>query len=99
MEKETLVKIVKPLAKGQITIPVKFRESLGIDENTHLKLTLKEERFFGEPIRIKSESRGVGPVGKAARLAAVKRIASLNFPVESWDEMRKVISEAHQPCL
>jgi len=45
-EKEKLMtKIVKPLSRGQITIPIEFRNKLGIGSNTILSLTLKGNKI------------------------------------------------------
>jgi len=38
---KTLTKLVRPLPKGQITLPAEFRRQLGIDSQTMLSLTLK----------------------------------------------------------
>ncbi|NIM95006.1 MAG: AbrB/MazE/SpoVT family DNA-binding domain-containing protein [Anaerolineales bacterium] len=45
MAKEDLTRLVKPYAKGQITIPADFRERLGIDENSILQLELKGSKI------------------------------------------------------
>lgn len=34
------IKVVKPQSKGMVTIPVEFREKLGIDENSLLQVKL-----------------------------------------------------------
>ncbi len=39
---KTVTKLVRPLPKGQITLPIEFRRQLGIDSQTILSLTLKE---------------------------------------------------------
>ena len=45
-EKEKLItKLVKPLSRGQITIPIEFRRKLGIEDNTILNLTLKGNKI------------------------------------------------------
>jgi AbrB family looped-hinge helix DNA binding protein len=45
MARSQTVRIVHPLAKGQITIPVGIRRALGIDETTLLQVTLEGERI------------------------------------------------------
>ncbi len=40
-EAKSLTKLVRPLAKGQITLPIEFRRRLSIDDQTILSLTLK----------------------------------------------------------
>jgi len=45
-EKEKIMtKIVKPLSRGQITIPMEFRKKLGIGSNTILNLVLKGNKI------------------------------------------------------
>lgn len=43
-------KVVKPLAKGQITIPAEFREALGIGAETLLSVSLFEDRLEIRPL-------------------------------------------------
>jgi len=43
--------IVKPLPKGQITIPATFRKQLGIDENTLLDISVKDGDLVVRPIK------------------------------------------------
>ncbi|HEY4663149.1 MAG TPA: AbrB/MazE/SpoVT family DNA-binding domain-containing protein [Candidatus Humimicrobiaceae bacterium] len=40
-----MTKIVKPLSRGQITIPIEFRKKLGIGSNTILNLSLKGNKI------------------------------------------------------
>ncbi|MCL4384891.1 MAG: AbrB/MazE/SpoVT family DNA-binding domain-containing protein [Actinobacteria bacterium] len=45
-EREKLMtKLVRPLSRGQITIPIEFRKKLGIDSNTILSLALKGNKI------------------------------------------------------
>ncbi len=44
-------KVIKALAKGQITIPSEFREALGIEAETLLSITLVEDRLEVTPLR------------------------------------------------
>lgn len=46
-----LTKVVRPLAKGQITLPIEFRRLLKIDAGTILNLTLKGGRIEIVPLR------------------------------------------------
>lgn len=48
---KTLTKLVKPLPKGQITLPIEFRRRLNIDENTILRLSLKGSKIEVLPLR------------------------------------------------
>lgn len=55
MAERELTKIVKPLSKGQITIPVEFRRRLNISADTFLQLTLQEGKIEILPLRLVPE--------------------------------------------
>ena len=44
--------IIKPLAKGQITIPVSFRQALKINEQTLFQAQLKDDGIFLTPVNL-----------------------------------------------
>ena len=44
--------IIKPLAKGQITIPAFFRKQLGVKENTLFQAELKDDGVFLKPVNL-----------------------------------------------
>lgn len=48
---KSLTKLVRPLPKGQITLPVEFRRRLGISSETILSLTLKGNTIEIVPLR------------------------------------------------
>lgn len=48
-------KIVKPLAKGQVTIPAEFRDALGINTETLLSISL-----VGDHLEIRPLQQGAG---------------------------------------
>lgn len=48
---KTLRKVVKALAKGQVTIPREFREALGIDAETLLTISLIGDHLEMAPLR------------------------------------------------
>ena len=52
MVEENASQLVKPLAKGQITIPARFRRALGIDADTYLRVTLEGQRLVLTPVRV-----------------------------------------------
>jgi len=52
MVEEDASQLVKPLAKGQITIPARFRRALGIDADTYLRITLEGRRLILTPVRV-----------------------------------------------
>ena len=48
-------KIVKPLAKGQVTIPAEFREALGIGPDTLLDFSLVDDHLEIMPLQYGEE--------------------------------------------
>jgi AbrB family looped-hinge helix DNA binding protein len=53
-EREKLMtKLVRPLSRGQITIPVEFRKKLGIDTNTILSLALRGNKIEIVPAMVR----------------------------------------------
>lgn len=57
IEQETpMNRIIKPLPRGQITIPIEFRKKLGIDEDTFLNLALKGNKIEITPVTIRESS-------------------------------------------
>jgi len=55
MAAKALTRIVRPQAKGQITIPADFRERLGIDQDTFLQLTVRGSTIEVSPLRLAKE--------------------------------------------
>ncbi len=45
-------KIVRPLRRGQITIPFEFRERLGLGEDSLLAITLRGKTLEITPVRV-----------------------------------------------
>lgn len=50
MAQPSLTQIVRPLRRGQLTIPVEFRRRLGIDDDTLLQMTLHEGKIEITPV-------------------------------------------------
>jgi AbrB family looped-hinge helix DNA binding protein len=59
MATKALTRIVRPQAKGQITIPADFRQRLGIDQGTFLQLTLRGTTIQISPMRLAQENAGL----------------------------------------
>jgi AbrB family looped-hinge helix DNA binding protein len=53
---ERTASVVKPLRKGQVNIPAEFREKLGIEENSLLRLTLTGDKIEITPMATVSKS-------------------------------------------
>jgi len=51
-------RLVRALRGGQITIPVDFRRELGIDEETLLRMTLKDGELIIKPVRVDDPPQG-----------------------------------------
>ena len=49
-------KVVKALAKGQVTIPVEFREALGIEAETLLSVSVVGDHLEITPLRAGEEA-------------------------------------------
>ena len=49
--------LVKPLAKGQITIPVGFRKQLGITRSSYLKAEVKAGKLILSPVQLAEEEK------------------------------------------
>jgi bifunctional DNA-binding transcriptional regulator/antitoxin component of YhaV-PrlF toxin-antitoxin module len=52
MAEKPLTRIVRSQAKGQITVPIEFRERLGIDQDTFLRLTLRGSKIEVAPVQL-----------------------------------------------
>lgn len=52
-QEKIITKIVKPLSRGQITIPIEFRKKLGIGSNTILNLVLKGNKIEITPVMVR----------------------------------------------
>lgn len=51
-------KIIKPLRSGQITIPADFREKLGIDSSTFLRINLIQGELRIKPVQVSEKVKG-----------------------------------------
>jgi AbrB family looped-hinge helix DNA binding protein len=53
VEDRVRTRVVKPLRRGQITIPQEFRDALGITEDTLLQVTLRGSRLEISPVEVR----------------------------------------------
>jgi len=49
-------RVVRPLRRGQLTIPAEFRRRLGIGDDTLLQMTLREDKIEIVPVTTQSIS-------------------------------------------
>lgn len=54
-------KFIKPFSRGQITLPKNYREYLGIDENSWLRITLREDEILIKPVEKEGQRRTIKP--------------------------------------
>jgi len=81
----TAVKFVKSFSRGQITIPKKIREDLGMGEDFWLKLYVEGGKIVGEPVEEQGKK-------KFSREEYIKKLISLKtdwFNPQEIVEMRK----------
>ena len=57
MGDHSTTRLVKPRARGQITIPAEFRDRLGIDENTVLQMRLRGTKIEITPLQVVDDDR------------------------------------------
>lgn len=55
-EAEANSKLVRPLRSGQVTIPVEFRRSLGIDGDTMLRISMVDGGLRIDPVRMEAQT-------------------------------------------
>lgn len=83
-------KIVRPVRRGQITIPIEFRRKLGIKDDSLLQLTLHEDRIEVEPV-IAQPAKGSAWARELYEMFAPVRA---DLAALSEDEINALIDEA-----
>jgi AbrB family looped-hinge helix DNA binding protein len=63
-ETEPLTRLLRPRARGQITIPVEFRRRLRIGENTILRVTLRGLKIEILPLQTEVRDRPLRDYGQ-----------------------------------
>lgn len=51
-------RLVRPLRRGQITIPVEFRRQLGITEDSVLQMTISDGALHIRPVQVVDPEKG-----------------------------------------
>jgi len=80
-----LQSFVKSFSNGQITIPKKFREKLGIGNDFWLKLSLDQNRIIAEPQETKPNRKKYAET--------LLKLKTNWFDYKEWKEMRKKTNE------
>jgi len=87
-------KFIQPFSKGQITLPKDYREYLGINENSWLKISVLDEQILIQPVKGMEESRVIKPkINREAYLKKLLKIKGTWFDEKEIDEVRAEIEE------
>jgi AbrB family looped-hinge helix DNA binding protein len=70
-------KLVRPLRGGQMTIPAEFRKSLGINEETMLRVTLADGELRITPVKVEEPRRSSDALRELYEYFAPTRAAIL----------------------
>lgn len=93
-------KFIKPFSKGQITLPKDYREYLGIDENSWLRIALENSQILIEPVEKETESRTIRPsVDRKTYLKNLLKVKGAWFGKKEVKEMKKIRAEIEKRLL
>jgi len=88
-------RFIKPFSKGQITLPKDYRDFLGIDENSWLKISLwNKKQMILQPIKEIEESMVIKPkVDLKTYREKLLKIKGKWFDVSDFKKIRKEIEK------
>lgn len=87
-------KFIQPFSRGQITLPKDYREYLGINEKSWLKISLLDDEILIQPVKDAKESRVIKPkISREAYLKKLLKIKGAWFNKKEIDEVRAEIEE------
>lgn len=90
-------KIIKPLRSGQITIPVDFREQLGIDTDTILQMSLVQGELRIKPIQTVKTVTGSAWLKELYDYFAPARKEAAKYTEEEINaDIDRAVREVHQ---
>lgn len=93
-------KFIKPFSKGQITLPKDYREYLGIDENSWLRIALENSQILIEPIEKEGQRRTIKPkVDRKRYLKILSKIQGKWFGEKEVEEIKEVRAEIEKRLL
>ena len=99
MSAQRVTKVVRPLRRGQITIPAEFRRSLGITDDTLLHITLEDGGLRITRVAAVSSSES-GPNAWLrelhAQFAPVRQAAEVYSDSEIDEVIDQAVREARQ---
>lgn len=80
MAQAPLTQVIRPLRRGQVTIPTEFRRRLGIGDDTLLQLTLRQDVIEITPVVVSPAS------GNAWARELYRQFADVRRDAEALDE-------------
>ena len=83
---KTKHKVVKPLAKGQITIPAEFREALGIAADTLLSVSL-----VGDHLEVRLLPQGEDALRRYTQEELTRFIEEDKLDVQTAERVRELL--------
>ena len=93
-------KYIRPFSKGQITLPKDYREYLGIDENSWLRIALENSQILIEPVKEERKTRTVKPkVDRKRYLKILSKIQGKWFGEKEVEEIKKTRAEIERRLL
>ena len=85
---------IKPFSRGQITLPKRYRDYLGINENSWLKISLEDNKIFLQKIQEAQESRIIkSTVSRNDYLKKILEIRGKWFSEDEYKKTRKGIEK------
>jgi bifunctional DNA-binding transcriptional regulator/antitoxin component of YhaV-PrlF toxin-antitoxin module len=100
MDEGALVKVVRPVRRGQVTLPAEFRRRLGIDDDTLLQMTLQEGKIEIVPMVVTPVTDQIWAQAADARLAPAREVGQALDEAEidalidqAVDEVRSQLGE------
>ncbi len=94
-----MTRIIKPLRSGQVTIPVDFRQKLGIDAHTLLQISMLNGEIRMKPVKAVDTPEGSPWLKEAYEAFADVRKEAEKYSEqeidEAIDEAVKAVRKAH----
>lgn len=90
-------RFIKPFSKGQITLPKDYREHLGIDENSWLRISLWDEQILVQPVKDLQKTRRIKP--RMSKKTYLKTLLKIKGDWLKGEEMKKTRKEIEKRLL
>lgn len=87
-------KFIKPFSRGQVTLPKNYRDYLGIDENSWLKVCLWNNQILIKPVKEVESQKAIKPkIGLKAYRKILFKIKGGWFDEREHKKMRNEIEK------